>query len=102
MNSSNEALRSTAVTKRLANGFDATGNSRIRNDAAIPNPFDNFLFRYDSIAVFDEENEQGEDLRLKRNHAPLVAELNLRRIELKVVKNIDHCVIYSVSTDFST
>ena len=46
---------------------DAGGERRVGDDAAVPDMVDDLVLAHHPVAVFDQELEQRESLRLKRN-----------------------------------
>ena len=62
-----DGLIPAAVADRLARRVDPAGQGRFRNDPAIPDIFDQIVLGDDALAIFDQINQQIEDLRLDRD-----------------------------------
>ncbi len=66
-NGADQFLLLAAVADRLARGIDAAGQRRIRHDPAAPDRRDEIVLADDAVAIFDQENQEVEHLRLDRN-----------------------------------
>ena len=62
-----DGLIPAAVADRLSRRVDPAGQGRFRNDPAIPDIFDQIVLGDDALAIFDQINQQIEDLRLDRD-----------------------------------
>src|SRR6185503_12496796 len=78
------------IADDLTDRLDPARESRLRYDAAMPDRFEDVIAADDAIAVLHEVDEQGENLRLDRQHRLAVAQLLRADIELEAVKTIKH------------
>jgi hypothetical protein len=85
-----ESLCPAVIAKRFARRLNATGKSRIADDATVPDLFEDFVSRYEPLAVLDKESEQGEYLRLERMGQAAGPKLDLGQIELEAVEPVNH------------
>jgi hypothetical protein len=90
MDRSDVALGLAVVSQGLPRRLDAAGDGGLGHDASIPNPFEDLGLPDEPLAVFDEQGEQREDLRLDRTNDTAGAQLDGVRIQLEGVEPVDH------------
>ncbi len=85
-----ESLRLAVVTERLPCRLDATGECGIRDDAPVPDLVEDLVPRDQPFAVFDQQREQGKDLRFDGVRLAVGAQFGLGRVELEVAEPVEH------------
>lgn len=81
-----EILLLAAVANSLAYCVDATGQGRFRHDAATPDRCDEVVLADDAMSIFDEIDQDVEDLRLDWNHSAGRAQFAALAVERKITE----------------
>ena len=85
-----QGLPLAAVADRLARGVDAAGERRFGDDAAVPDRGDEIVLADHAVAVFDQEDQQIEDLRLQRNQRAVPPQLAAIGVKCMICKEKLH------------
>jgi hypothetical protein len=79
-----------AVTDRLANRVDMTGQGRFRNDSSTPYGIKQVVFADDAIVILQQTDQKIENLRTRRNHVRPTNELAPVGIERALTEHKSH------------
>ena len=90
MNRLDELLRLAVVPERLPRRLDPASHRRVRDDATVPDLFDDFVLGNQPLAVLHQQPEQCEDLRFEAHGLAARAQLDGREIQLEVTERVDH------------
>lgn len=86
----NQTLRLTIVRDRGSRGIDAARQSRIRDDAVVPDGGDKIGLADDLLVVGDHIGQQVEDLRFNGHELLASTQFAPIRIERKAFKKVAH------------
>jgi hypothetical protein len=83
-------MRVAVVAERLACGLDPAGDGRIAHHAPFPYFLNDLDAGNESLAVLDQQRNQGEYLRLQAAQIAASAQLDLGRIKLEIAETVEH------------
>ena len=90
MDRPDEALGLAVVAERLARRLHAAGQGRVGDDASVPDLLEQLIPGNEALAVFNEEGEEGEHLRLERADPSPGTQLDLGQVELELAEPVFH------------
>ncbi len=96
-NSSNERLLFTALADAAARGIDAAVQGGIRNDATLPDVFDQLVLADHSVRILREIEKKVENLRLDMDSAIGAFKLAPIGIKREIVKFYQQLGLLAVS-----
>lgn len=92
VHSSHQSLLTAIISQSLARGFDPRRDSRLRNDAVIPDLLDNFVLADQPVRVRRQQQKQRQDLWLRRDGHPGLAQFKACRVQFEILEPVDHRV----------
>jgi hypothetical protein len=87
-----QPLRFPVVAKQLPRAFDPAGNGAVADGPAGPDCLDELILGDQAIPIFNEEEEQGQDLGFDGHHATMLAQLKLAQIQDMIRDPVPHCM----------
>jgi len=84
--SADEVLPLAVVTDGLSHAIDPAGQVGFRNNAPAPHRRDEVVLADHAVAIFDQVDQNIENLRLNRNNRAACAQLAALAIERIIVK----------------
>lgn len=89
MDGADETLFLAVVAQRLPRRLDARGDRGLGDDPAAPDLLDDLVLADEAVGIAREQDQQRQHLRLQMLRVPVLAQLELARIELEAFKAVD-------------
>jgi hypothetical protein len=90
VDSAYQPLRLPVIAKQLTRTFDTARDGAVTDGPSTPDRGDQLILADKAVAVLDQENKQGKDLRLGGEQAVVLAQFELAQVQNMLANAVSH------------